>query len=152
LSQGAGTPHELATRAEASDIDELGHVNNLVYLRWVQDAAVSHWRTLATPTELAELAWVVLRHEIDYLRAAVQGDRITLRTWVGVATKTKFERHTEIVRKEDGQVLARARTLWCPVDATTGRLRRIEADLRERVSVPGADRGGEPSASADDVD
>lgn len=153
MSQGARTPHELATLAEASDIDELGHVNNLVYLRWVQDAAVSHWRTLATAAEQAEVAWVVLRHEIDYVRAAVQGDRITLRTWVGVATRTTFERHTEIVRREDSQVLARARTLWCPVDPTTGRLRRIEAALRERVSVPGAERAGqERVAGADDSD
>jgi len=132
----SGLPHEMAALATSSDIDELGHVNNLVYLRWVQDAAVSHWRALATEGEAATIAWVVLRHEIDYVHAALPGDRITLRTWVGTATKATFERHTEILRAGDQRVLARARTLWCPVDPKTGRLKRIDADLRARVSVP----------------
>lgn len=139
---GAGRDvHEVATRAEAADIDELGHVSNLVYLRWVQEAAVSHWLALATAAELAEVAWVVRRHEIEYLHAARRGDRITLRTWVGVAAGATFERHTEIVRATDGVVLARARTLWCPIDPASGRLRRIDAGLRDRVSAtpaPGA--------------
>ena len=142
MSAPAGIPHEIVTAAGASDIDEQGHVNNLVYLRWVQDAAVSHWRVLATPAELDGIAWVVLRHEIDYVRAALDGDRITLRTWVGTATRMTFERHTEIVRSRDGQVLAKARTLWCPIDSRTGRLCRIGPGLRERVSVPGGESAG----------
>ena len=142
MSAPAGIPHEIVTAAGASDIDEQGHVNNLVYLRWVQDAAVSHWRVLATPAELDGIAWVVLRHEIDYVRAALEGDRITLRTWVGTATRMTFERHTEIVRSRDGQVLAKARTLWCPIDSRTSRLRRIGPGLRERVSVPGGESAG----------
>lgn len=129
------------TAAGASDIDEQGHVNNLVYLRWVQDAAASHWRVLATLTELAGIAWVVLRQEIDYLRAALGGDRISLRTWVGTAPRMTFERHTEIVRSRDGQVLAKARTLWCPIDSRTGRWRGIGPGLRERVAIP----AGEPA-------
>lgn len=129
--------HELSTVAAAADIDELGHVNNLVYVRWIQDAAVSHWRVLATAAEQAEIAWVVLRHEIDYVRAAREGDHLTLRTWVGAATKASFVRHTEIIRAPDGQVLARARTVWCPIDAKTGRVRRVDASMRARVSVPG---------------
>lgn len=139
---GAGRIHKVETRAEAADIDELDHVNNLVYLRWVQEAAVSHWLALATPAEVDAIAWVVLRHEIDYLHATRVGDRVTLRTWVGVAAGATFERHTEIVRTQDGQVLARARTLWCPIDPRTGRLRRIEAGLKERVSVPTPDLAG----------
>ncbi|MCM2255404.1 MAG: acyl-CoA thioesterase [Vicinamibacteria bacterium] len=131
----ASTRHEVRTRVEAGDIDQLGHVNNLVYLRWVQEAAISHWRVLASAEEQASVAWVVHRHEIDYLRPAFVGEAITLRTWVGGATPATFERLTEIVRSGDGQVLARARTLWCPIDPATGRLRRIDDGLRARASV-----------------
>jgi acyl-CoA thioester hydrolase len=122
--------HELPLVAEEGDIDELGHVNNIVYLRWVQDAAVAHWRALAPPEAQAAVAWVVLRHEIDYSWAAMLGDELLARTWVGVAEGLSFERHTEIVRRRDGRVLARARTVWCPVDIRSGRPRRVTDDLR----------------------
>jgi len=137
MTSPAAPLHELPVVAGPLDIDGLGHVNNLVYLRWIQEAAISHWEVLATPQEQDEIAWVVRRHEIDYRRSAVEGDRITLRTWVGGASRTTFERHTEIVRAQDGQLLAKARTLWCPIDPRTGRLRRIGPELRQRVSVPG---------------
>src|SRR5918996_795276 len=93
------------------DIDEQNHVNNVVYLRWVQDVATAHWRALASPESQAEVAWVALRHEIDYLRPAVLDDEVVVRTWVGAAEGLSFERHTEIARAADGRLLARARTL-----------------------------------------
>lgn len=129
------TKYELLTRVEASDIDQLGHVNNLVYLRWVQDVAIAHWRVLATAEEQAAVAWVVVRHEIDYRRPAFAGEAVALRTWVGQATSATFERHTEIVRQDDGVLLARARTLWAPIDPASGRLKRVDGALRARVSV-----------------
>src|SRR5215510_7920761 len=101
---------ELPHRVEPGDIDELGHVNNVVYLRWVQDAATAHWRALATPAQQAAVVWVAARHEIDYLRPAMPGDALTLRTWVGVPSGKAFERLTEVVRTADGKVLAKART------------------------------------------
>jgi acyl-CoA thioester hydrolase len=110
--------------------DAFGHVNNIVYLRWVQDAAVAHWRALAPAEAQAAVAWVVLRHEIDYARPALLGDELLARTWVGVAEGLSFERHTEIARRRDGRVLARARTVWCPVDIRSGRPRRVTDDLR----------------------
>jgi acyl-CoA thioester hydrolase len=131
-------PHEISVVAAHADIDGLGHVNNLVYVRWIQQAAIAHWNLLATAQEQEEIAWVVRRHEIDYHRSAVEGDRITLRTWVGMASRTTFERHTEIIRVQDGQLLAKSRTLWCPIDPRTGRIKRVGPELRDRVSVPGA--------------
>jgi acyl-CoA thioester hydrolase len=131
-------PFEHAIRVEASDIDVLGHVNNAVYLRWVQDVAAAHWNTLAAPEHRAELAWVVLRHEIDYAHPAVRDDAIVLRTWVGEAEGLRFERHTEILRAADRRLLARARTVWCPVDFRTGRPRRVPAEVRERFSAGAA--------------
>ncbi len=121
------------------DIDELGHVNNVVYLRWVQDAATAHWRSAATAADQAAVAWVALRHEIDYKVAAVLEDAITARTWVGTADSHRFERHTEILRAADGRLLARARTLWCPISRATGRLTRVSDGVRSRFSTSQSD-------------
>jgi acyl-CoA thioester hydrolase len=132
---------ELVIPVEAADIDELGHVNNVVYLRWVQDAAVAHWRAAATPAQQTALVWVVVRHEIDYKHAAYLDDVVIARTWVGTATAQTFERHTEILRARDQRLLARARTLWCPIDARTGRPARVESDVRRRFSVRTPDSG-----------
>ena len=136
----APDPFELPIRVEPADIDELGHVNNVTYVRWVQDVAVAHWRAVAPATERARLLLVVLRHEIDSKQAAVLGDDIVARTWVGAATRVRFERHTEILRAGDRGLLARARTLWCPIDAGTRRPTPVTAEVRSRFSVP-ADAG-----------
>lgn len=120
-----------------SDIDGMGHVNNVVYLRWVQDAAVAHWKTRATPEQQSKWKWVVVRHEIDYKHAAAPGDAIVARTWVGTASDLVFERHTEILRSPDRKLLARARTLWCPVNAATFRISRADDGVRSSFSVPG---------------
>jgi acyl-CoA thioester hydrolase len=126
---------ELPIKVRDEDIDRLGHVNNVVYLRWVQEAATAHWNVLASAEERAQLVWVVVRHEIDYKRSAMLGDSIVARTWVGLADGLAFERHTEIVRAGDDRVLARARTLWCPVDAKS--LRPVEPgdEVRKRFST-----------------
>lgn len=136
-------PFELAIGVQPSDIDELGHVNNVVYLRWVQDVAVAHWRSAATEAQQRDVLWVVVRHEIEYKRPARLEDGIVARTWVGTATGSTFERHTEILRASDRRVLTRARTLWCPIDPVTGRPKRVTDDVRERFSVPAA--GADPS-------
>lgn len=117
------------------DIDDMDHVNNVVYLRWVQEVALAHWLARATPDMLTELGWVATRHELDYVRAAVLGDAITARTWVGVVDSRRFERLTEIVRSQDGVVLARGRTLWLLVSRVTGKITRISPELRELFSV-----------------
>src|SRR5947207_5853740 len=83
----------------SGDIDEQNHVNNTVYLRWVQDVATAHWKTLASAESQAVIGWIVLRHEIDYKMPVSLGDEIVLRTWVGKASRLKFERFTEIRRK-----------------------------------------------------
>jgi acyl-CoA thioester hydrolase len=117
------------------DIDEQNHVNNTVYLRWVQDIATAHWRAVASPKAQETIGWVVLRHEIDYKAPATLGDEIVLRTWVGKATRLTFERFTEIRCNRDGRLLSKARTLWCPIDAQTGRPVRVSADVRAQFSI-----------------
>jgi acyl-CoA thioester hydrolase len=125
---------ELPITVAPDDIDELGHVNNVVYVRWIQDAAVAHWRLRAAPEDQAQLVWVVVRHEIDYRRPAREGDRLLARTWVGEESGPTFERFTQIVRAGDGAVLARGRTLWCPIDAETGRRTRVSPSVRRLFS------------------
>jgi acyl-CoA thioester hydrolase len=118
-----------------ADIDERNHVNNAVYLRWIQDVATAHWKSLASAEAQAAIAWVVLRHEIDYRSPASLGDEVLLRTWVGQASRLKFERFTEIHRKIDNRLLAQARTLWVPVDVRTGKPIRVTAELRRQFST-----------------
>jgi acyl-CoA thioester hydrolase len=122
----------LPLRVEEADIDENNHVNNIVYLRWVQEVATAHWYAAATEQQQANYAWVVLRHEIDYKRPALLGEELEARTHVGEASGAKFERFVEIWRLHDNQLLARARSVWAALDANTGRPRRVEAALRER--------------------
>ncbi len=125
---------EIVVPVAAKDIDEQGHVNNTVYLRWVQEVAIAHWEAIASSTAQETIGWVVLRHEIDYKSAALPGDEILLRTWVGKATRLTFERFTEIRRQRDAQLLSQARTVWCPINTATGRPTRISADVRAQFS------------------
>ena len=131
--------HECVFPVAASDIDGQGHVNNLVYLRWIQDVAIEHWATAARPEDQASTAWVVVRHEIDYLKPAVEGDQVVARTWVERWKGATSERHTELARRGDGVVLARGRTVWCALDVSTRRPKRVTAEMSEPFHDPGHD-------------
>jgi acyl-CoA thioester hydrolase len=111
------------------DIDEQGHVNNVVYLSWVQDVAIAHWNYLTTLEDRTRYAWVALRHEIDYKAEAVLGDSLVARTWTGIARGMRFPRHTEIIRPIDKKVLCSAMTQWCPLDRSTGRPTRLPTEI-----------------------
>jgi acyl-CoA thioester hydrolase len=132
------TQFEFTIPVDSADIDGLGHVNNIVYLRWVQEAAIAHWQAVASAESQAEVAWVAVRHEIDYKAPAFLGDEILVRTWVGTASGLTFERHTEMLRAADQKLLARARTLWCPINLQTGRPQRVTAELRAQFSADAA--------------
>ncbi len=127
-------PYELPVIAVAADIDALGHVNNTVYLRWVQDVAIAHWSKLATEQMRQEIVWMVLRHEIDYKAAAKEGDNLILRTWIGTAEGLRFDRHTEVLNV-DRKLLVQAKTVWCPIDPQTGRPKKVSPDVRRMFSV-----------------
>ena len=115
--------------APASAIDELGHVNNAVWVQWIQDVAVEHWRCVADPAHDAAYVWVVVRHEIDYLRAAFEGETMTARTWVGDAPKgARFDRHMEFTGA-DGKPRVRAVTQWAIIDKASGRPIRVPAEV-----------------------
>ena len=119
-------------RVSLEDIDEQGHVNNVAYVRWVQDIAAAHWRSAASVEMLEKYFWIVVRHEIDYKKPAFEGEEITAATWVGEWTRVTCERFTEISRGPD--VLVLGRTLWCMIDRRTTKPARIESALIERFS------------------
>ncbi len=112
----SSAPFEMTVSVLPADIDEQNHVNNAVYLRWVQEVATAHWRAIASGEAQENIGWVVLRHEIK-------------------ATRLTFERFTEIRRNGDGQLLSKARTLWCPINAQTGRPARVPAEVRAQFST-----------------
>ena len=122
-------------RVGPTDIDEQGHVNNVVYLRWAQEVATAHWLSLAPPELQTSVGWVALRHEIDYKAPGFLHDELRVRTWVGTVKGLAFERHTQVVRARDQQLLAQARTLWCPINPENGRPKRVSAELRALFSV-----------------
>jgi len=123
----------------AADIDPLGHVNNISYVRWIQDVAVAH--SSAVGLDFASYGrmggiFVVRRHEIDYLRPVLRGESVEACTWVGSVMAAKCLRHTELRRRgEAAEVVARATTVWGFVDVKTGRPTRIPPQVRGAFGV-----------------
>ena len=115
---------------QAQDIDALGHVNNVVYLRWMQQAAHAHWEAAAPAALRRSVHWVVIRHEIDYKAPGFVGESLVVRTWVGAATAATWERHTEVRRQDDDKLLARCRSVYVALDPVTSRPRRVDAELQ----------------------
>ena len=110
-------------------IDANGHVNNVVYVGWLQDAGTAHWNARFDEDTRARWSWVALRHEIDYLRPLPPGSQgVTARTWVGDPQGPRFNRY---VRIEDaqGRVCAQGVSEWCLVESRTLRPARIPAEL-----------------------
>ena len=117
--------------ATPADIDELGHVNNAVWVRWIQTLATDHWQVAATAGHIAAYVWVVIRHEIDYLGNLADGESVTARTWVADApVGAKFDRYAEFTK--DGRAVVRAKTTWAVLDRVSGRLIRVPKDVPGR--------------------
>ncbi|HZF43273.1 MAG TPA: acyl-CoA thioesterase [Sphingomonadaceae bacterium] len=120
---------ELTFTAGPADIDELGHVNNAVWVQWIQEVATTHWRAIASPAHQDAYVWVITRHEVDYLRALGPGGSVTARTWVDDAGRgARFDRHVEFTGA-DGRVHVRARTTWAIVDKARGRAIRVPPEV-----------------------
>ena len=120
---------EMELTAGPEHIDALGDVNNAVWVQWIQQVAVALWYSVAEPQHDAAYYWVVVRHEIDYLRAAVEGDRIIARTWVGEAPQgARFDRLMEFTGP-DGKICVRAKTQWAIIDKALGRPIRVPPEV-----------------------
>ena len=115
--------------ATPADIDELGHVNNAVWVRWIQELAVAHWAAVAPPEQQAAYVWVVTRHEIDYRGNVSVGETVTGETWVPEPPKgARFDRHVRFTGA-DGKVKVEAVTTWALLDRATGRLLRVRPEI-----------------------
>jgi len=118
------------------DIDELGHVNNVVYVRWIQDIGVAHWRRIAPQALQDRDIWIALRHEIDYREPILPGETAEIRTWLGAAKGPRFARHVDIRKPGCPRFSASSVTQWCRLDRASGRPKRIDAEIFETFGVP----------------
>ena len=119
----------LAFEPVPADIDENGHVNNVVYLRWAQDLATAHWRSVAPAEDQAGWVWVALRHEIDYRRELKLDETAHGRTWVAdEADGPRFDRYVRI-DASDGAMCAQVVTTWVLIEQATRRPRRIADEI-----------------------
>jgi len=117
----------------AADIDELGHVNNIVYLRYAQDIAIAHWRTRAPPEMLDAFVWVVTRHEVDYRAQLELGDDVEVRTYVDAAPRgPSWIRFVEVYKAGAEKPSASIKSNWVMLDAQTRRMKRVPLDLAAR--------------------
>ncbi|KQN03602.1 thioesterase [Sphingobium sp. Leaf26] len=110
-------------------IDELGHVNNAVWVQWMEQVSVDHWRQDADPAHVDAYIWVVTRHEVDYRGNVAVGDVVTARTWIPEPPRgARFDRLMEFTGP-DGKVKVSAKSTWAMIDKKSGRLMRVSAEV-----------------------
>ncbi|HET8749397.1 MAG TPA: thioesterase family protein [Sphingomicrobium sp.] len=124
--------HQIAI--EPADIDHMGHVNNAVYLKWVQEAVIDYWRSVAPPSAVAQHLWVALKHEISYRKPTFLQDKVVAEV---IAEKMEGARayFTTVVRRGQ-EVLSEVKSTWCCLDAATRRPARLARDIAARF-LPG---------------
>jgi acyl-CoA thioester hydrolase len=136
---GPSPEHALDVVAELSDIDELGHVSNLTYVRWVQEAAKAHSVAVGWDHEAYRrtgAVFVVRRHVIEYLTPCFAGEAVRLVTWIATWSAASSLRRTRIHRAADARELARADTLWAFVSTESGRPTRIRREIVNAFAAP----------------
>jgi len=131
-------PFSIRLRVTVQDLDELQHVSNVVYVRWIQDVAVAHSEAVGLGLDAYKergAVFVVRRHEVDYLRPALSGDEVEVETRVVAMSLVTATRQTFIRRAADGQVLVQAQTQWAYVSTSTGRPVRIPPEVSQRFTI-----------------
>ncbi len=119
---------EMPLTALPEHIDILGHVNNAVWIQWMEKVAIAHWEAVAAAEHQEAYFWVVVRHEVDYLRPAHDGDRIVARTWAEPAHGAKSVRVMEFLGN-DGRPCVKSRTQWAIIDKGAGRPIRVPPEV-----------------------
>ena len=123
--------HRMEFTAGPEHIDELGHVNNAVWVDWIQQIATAHWTAVAAPEHQAAYVWVVTRHEIDYRGNIGLGETVAAETFIPEGPAgARFDRCVEF-RNRDGKVIVSARTTWAIIDRASGRILRVPKDVAE---------------------
>lgn len=124
----------LKITVSSKDIDTLQHVNNLVYVKWMDKIATEHYAFLTKDNPLPQYVWVVTRHEIDYLKQAVLGDEITVKTWVGETKGITSIRFMNFYK--DNILLVKAKTVWVMLDSKTFKPTRIRENVLKVLQPP----------------
>ncbi|MEM7108190.1 MAG: acyl-CoA thioesterase [Bacteroidota bacterium] len=114
---------------QAEHLDEMHHVNNVVYLQFMQSIAQEHWLAITTKEIRETHLWVVMRHEIDYRGQAVLGDRLKITTWVDQAEGVRTRRNTEIRHADTNKIIVSAQTIWCLIDGKSKRPKRLTPEF-----------------------
>ena len=115
--------------AASEHIDELGHVNNAVWLQWVQDIATAHWSAVADPAHVDRYVWVVTRHEIDYRGNVGLGETVSAETWIPNPPRgAQFDRCVEF-RDAAGKRLVAVKSTWAMLDKASGKLVRVPVEV-----------------------
>lgn len=122
--------HSKTLKVPRSAIDTMGHVNNLVYLKWCIEIAESHWLFTSTEAIREKYIWYVLEHHIEYKNEAFENEELCIDTWVTTAQGVRSERTYRITRTSDDKPIVAARTLWCLLDAQSGKPTPITEDIR----------------------
>jgi len=110
-------------------LDALNHVNNIEYVRWVQDIAAAHWDLRTTETIRNTYFWVMMSHHIQYKGEALLGDQLLLKTFILNSKGAKSTRAVEIYNKKTGKLLTTSETIWCFISHDTNRPARIPEDI-----------------------
>jgi len=121
--------HTLTFTAGPEHIDELGHVNNAVWVNWIQDIATAHWAAVASPEHQAAYVWVVTRHEIDYRGNISAGESVNAETFIPEPpTGARFDRRVDFRNAAD-KVIVSAKTTWAIIDRASSRILRVPKDV-----------------------
>jgi acyl-CoA thioester hydrolase len=124
--------HVIEVSVAAEEIDVMGHANNTVYLRWLEQAAWSHYKALGIDWPVfqrLQRGMVAHRHELDYLAPCFEGDVLEVNTWIAESARVGFYREYRITRERDKKIVMRARTHWVCVDLETGRPAKMPAQF-----------------------
>ncbi|RZS99030.1 acyl-CoA thioesterase [Aquimarina brevivitae] len=128
------TPFTDTIRVTVSHLDDMKHVNNVVYLQWVQDIAKKHWESKTSENTRSTYVWVVLNHYIEYHYPAVYNDELLMETWIENHKGAKSERHTKITLAKTGQLILTAKTTWCLLEKKRLKPVRITEEISNLFS------------------
>lgn len=123
-------PYRFPIGIDQDDIDFMGHVNNAIYLKWVQAAVIDHWRALAPAEAISQHLWVAIKHEITYRKPAFFEDDVIATVLLEKVQGARAFYETVIRRGEE--VLAEVKSSWCCLDASTMRPARLAKDVIQR--------------------
>ena len=126
---GMNNRFAITIKVSPKHLDFVNHVNNVIYVQWMQDIATMHWDAFAPGKLKQELLWVVRQHVIDYHNQAFLNDELQMETWTGEYTNATWKRHYEIIRPSDNKKIITATSVWIPIDRKTQRPRRIDEEL-----------------------